>query len=374
MDNSDYSTWLEIDLEAIRNNIREAARITRRSICAVVKANGYGHGIVQTARAAIQAGATWCSVARIEEALVLRENGIECPVLVMGYTSPSRVVEAVRQNISLTVYDYGVASQYSQAALEAGGRVKVHLKVDSGMGRLGIFPEDGMDFARTLNGLPGIELEGLFTHFARADEPALGVTQKQIERFQSLVGDLERNGMRPKWVHSANSAGTLYFPNSYYDFVRCGIAMYGLHPSSDAPLPATFRPAMTWKARLVSVRTIPAGAGISYGHRYTTSNIERIGVLPIGYADGFRRRLGNFVLIHGERIPVVGTVCMDQCMVQLDTIPDAKIGDEVVIIGKQGNNHITAEEIGQAWGTINYEVTCGTAARVQRFYLNELAG
>jgi len=370
MQMDELTTWLEIDLGAIKNNIRELHSIAGVPLMAVVKANGYGHGLVEVARAAREAAADWCGVARIEEALALRLASLNLPILVLGYTSPLRVREAVENHISLTVYDMDVARAYAEAAQACHGIVKVHTKVDSGMGRLGIFPEDGLGFVQALHALPGLEVEGLFTHFARADEIDRKATLWQIEPFQKLVDCLSQAGMRPQLVHACNSAGTIYFPEAHYDLVRCGISIYGLHPSAEAPNPPSLRPALTWKARLSSVKYFPPGQGISYNHRYTTSNRERIGAVSAGYADGFRRRLGNFALVQGQRVNVVGGVCMDQIMLQLDRVPEARIGDEVVLIGRQGSDAITAEEVAAAWGTNNYEVVCGMAARLPRIYFD----
>jgi alanine racemase len=372
MDTSAYSTWLEIDCDAIRTNLRELRRISGRPVMAVVKANGYGHGIVEAGRAALQGGASWLGVARIEEALVLRAARLTCPILVLGYTSPLRAGEAAVNGVSLAVYDPDLAAAYSDAALKLGRRIRVHAKFDTGMGRLGVFPEDGLAFIRHLAGLPALEVEGMFTHFARSDEPALATTAWQNERFAALVNALARCGLRPPLVHASNSAATLYFPETHYDLVRCGIAIYGLHPSADAPLPDTFRPALTWKAHLSSVKLLPPEHGVGYSYRYTTHKQERIGAVAVGYADGMRRRVGNFALVGGKRVKLAGGVCMDQIMLQLDDVPEAKIGDEVVLLGRQGSEVITAEEIAREWSTVNYDVVCGLQARVPRIYLNEM--
>ncbi|HSV86976.1 MAG TPA: alanine racemase [Levilinea sp.] len=363
------STWLDIDLGAIANNVAQLHQICGRPVIAVVKANGYGHGMVEAARAALKGGAAWLAVARLEEALVLRAAGISANILLMGYTPPERIVLAATENIRVTVYDAGVIEAYAAQLSAAGMTIHVHLKVDSGMGRLGIAPEDGAVFLRWLNEKRQLIVEGLFTHFARSDEPERPETHQQLERFCTLLRAVEESGMRPSIVHAANSAAALYFPESRFDMVRCGIAIYGLSPENEIDgLPAGFRPAATWKARLTSVKTLPPGSGIGYGHHYITRGSERIGVISAGYADGFRRRLGNFVLAGGQRVPVRGGVCMDQCMIALDSVPEAKIGDEVVLIGRQGNSRITAEEVGAEWSTINYEVVCGLANRLPRFY------
>jgi alanine racemase len=365
------STWIEIDLEAIRQNVTRLRKIAGVPVMAVVKANGYGHGIVEAARAGLEGGAAWCGVARIEEALVLRQAGIQAPILVTGYTSPLRVAEAVSGGIVLSVYDRELAGAYSAIAMKMHAHLRVHAKVDTSMGRLGVFPEDGVQFLYWLSEQRGLDVEGIFTHFASADEPKKPGTQAAIKLFKELLDELEMAGLRPPLVHASNSAATLYYPQARFGLVRCGIAMFGLHPSSDAPLPEGFRPALSWKARLVSVKTLPPGHGVGYNARYVTSKAERIGTIAVGYADGFRRRLGNCVLVDGQLVPVAGGVCMDQCMLELDRVGQARVGDEVVLIGRQGETVLSAEEVAAAWGTVNYDVVCGLAVRVPRFYLNQ---
>lgn len=365
-----YSTWLEIDLDAIRNNVRRLRAVTSTPVMAIIKANAYGHGLVKIGQAAADAGAAWLGVSRVEEAVTLRQAGITLPILTLGLTMPESVAEAIAHRVSLTVYNPDLAGEFAAQARALGQPLHVHIKFDTGMGRLGLFAEDGLEFVRHVQATPDFVLEGVFTHLASADEPEKDTTNWQIERFTRLVEALEANHLRPPLIHAANSAGALYFPKARFDLVRPGIAVYGLHPSSDAPLPDGFTPALTWKAHLASVKVLPAGHGIGYNYRYFTSKAERIGVMPVGYADGFRRRLGNFALVGGKRVNVVGGVCMDQCMLQLDELPDAKIGDEVVLIGRQGDQVITAEEIGAAWGTVNYDVICGLMDRVPRVYLN----
>lgn len=370
MEISDKITWLEIDLGAVKQNVRSLKRITRGSVMAVVKANSYGHGLCEMAQAAEKGGADWCGVARIEEALSLRHVGIQCPILVLGYTPLSQIHLALSEQIRIAVFDEDTAQACASIARKMGQNLKVHAKIDTGMGRLGIYPEKGVEFLRFLSNLDGIETEGLFTHFARADEPGVPVTDEQIARFDILIRKLESAGLKPPIIHAANTAGALLYPQARYDMVRSGVGIYGLHPSEEVRLPSDFHPALSWKARLVSIKTLPAHHGVSYGHRYSTEKEERVGVIGVGYADGFRRYPGNHVLIHGKRCRVLGIVCMDQCMVQLDGI-DAEIGDEAVLIGKQGDASITAEELAKEWGTINYEVTSIISARVPRFFKDE---
>ena len=361
-----YSTWVNIDLEAIRNNIRFILDRSGVQVMAIVKANAYGHGAVPVARAAIQAGATWCGVARVGEALELRQAGLDCPVLLLGYTPPERYAEMVTQRVSMTAWDLEQMKGLSAAAANMNTTARIHLNVDTGMSRLGVRPEEALGLIRAAASFPNLMLEGLFTHFACADEADGTPTDAQEKLFLELVNEIQAAGIRIPLVHAANSAAGLTRPRTYLDCVRFGIAMYGLHPSAECVLPADFQPALRWKSVLSQVKTLPPGRGISYGHEYVTAREERIGTVPVGYADGFRRTSGNQVLVGGRKVPVVGRVTMDQIMVQLDAVPDASEGDEVVLLGEQGEASITAEEIASRWGTINYEVTSGIAHRVPR--------
>ncbi len=238
------------------------------------------------------------------------------------------------------------------------------------MGRLGVNPAEAVEMVEWLSKQPGVVVEGFCTHLAKADETNPISTVSQLSKFTPLIDELEQRGLRPAYVHAANSAASLQFPESRFDLVRPGIAIYGLHPSKASPLPAGFMPALTWKARLTSKKYLPAGHQVSYGGIYTTSREEQIGVVPVGYADGFRRVDGEQVLLHGRRVDVVGRVCMDQSMLQITDLSNVEIGDEIILLGKQGQVTITAEEIAERWGTINYEVICGLSNRLPRIYLD----
>jgi alanine racemase len=367
----EQTIWVEVNLGAIRRNIQRIGKLTGKPVMAVVKANAYGHGLIEVSKTAVKAGAAWLCVARVEEAIRLRESGIQIPLLVMGYSTPERVAEAIKYHISLMVNNYDLATSFDLAAKEAGSKVAVHAKIDTGMGRLGVYYEEADEFGRHIANLENLEFEGIFTHFACADEPQKPITNLQIRRFDRVLAGLRSLGIHPKMVHAANSAASLYFPDAYYDAVRPGIAIYGLHPSPQALLPKDFEPALSWKCRLTSVKILPPGFGISYGHKYYTKKVEKIAAASIGYADGLRRQMGNEALIDGKRVPQAGTICMDQSMWRLDDESTAKAGDEMVLIGKQGNARITADELGALWGTINYEVICGLMDRVPRFYIDE---
>jgi len=365
-----YGTWLEIDLSTLRKNFQLLSELSGSRVMPIVKANAYGHGLERVAAALEDAGAEWFGVARIEEALALRELGIKAKILVLGYSPPTRVSHAIKEKISLTVYDLPVAEAYASHAQSLQQAVNLHVKIDTGMGRLGILANKAVNFVEYVKNQESLTLEGVFTHFACADEPEKDVTAKQINQFEIILRELESKNLLPAIVHAANSAGTINFPATRYNLIRAGIALYGHPPSGRMKLPDGIASAISWKTRLISIKELPPGYGVSYGHMYHTKKKERIGVIAVGYGDGLRRQSGNFVLIHGKRVPIIGTVCMDQCMVNLDEIPDAVVGDEVSIIGKQIGAEISATHIANDWGTINYEVLCGLAARMPRYYLD----
>jgi alanine racemase len=362
------SNWLEIDRSAIINNLQCFQDLTSAQVMAVVKANGYGLGITEVAKVVSTAGADYCGVARVDEALELRRAGVTLPIQILGYTHNDRFLEAIGKDITLTIFHPEQVDIVRSAAAQAGRTAKVHVKVDTGMSRLGATPEMAFEIVKRFYKKPGVSLEGIFTHYACADELDNPLTGLQEKLFLDLVSEIQSSGIQIPIVHAANSAATLTRPSSHLDMVRVGIALYGMKPSNDLSLPSNFKPTLTWKAQISSILHLPPGRGISYGHAYVTKGHETIGVVPVGYGDGYRRVLGNQVLIRGVRAPVVGKVCMDQIMVQLDDIPGASHGDEVVLLGKQGNEMINAGELAERWGTINYEVTCELSARVPRFY------
>lgn len=362
------SNWVEINLSAIEANVRYFKTLSGVAIMAVVKANAYGHGASQVAKAALKAGSIWCGVARIEEALELRQAGIASPILILGYTPNYQVQLALEQRISMTVWEQAQIDLAAAQARKTGQRAQLQLKVDTGMGRLGTNPDHAIRLARMLSETPGVVFEGIFTHFARADERQRETSDRQEDIFRELLSELQSQNLRPAWVHAANSAAGLTRPSSAFNLIRLGIAMYGLHPSAECRLPAEVRPVLTWKSVLSQVKTLPPGSGISYNHEYVTQGYERIGTVPVGYADGFRRTPGSHVLVGGQPVPVVGRVCMDQILVQLDCVPQAQAGDEVVLVGQQGEARQDVEDLARYWGTINYDVVCGIGARVPRYY------
>jgi alanine racemase len=347
------------------------------SVVAVLKADGYGHGMVRVARTALNNGAGYLGVASINEGIVLRKKGISAPILVLGFTPAWQARDLVLNGLTATVFDMDVASALSRAARELNGQVRIHVKVDTGMGRLGLLPEQVLSFIQDLQDLPYLLLEGVFTHFSVADsDPAY--TRAQLDRFRQVLESLAGAGIQVPLIHAANSAAILALPEShcrnwfpgpgFRGMVRLGLAMYGLHPSQLVPCPPDFRPALTFKTQVAQVKTLPSGSYVSYGNTYQTTGVQRIAVIPVGYADGFRRapRHWGHVLVGGVQAPIVGRVCMDQTMIDVTGIPGVRQGDEVVLIGAQGSERITAEDAADRLGTINYEVVSEILARVPR--------
>ncbi len=360
-------TFVLVNLSAIQHNVRRLREITNTRVMAVVKANAYGHGAVEVARAAVDAGAEWLGVAFAAEGVALRQAGLGVNLLVLGYTPPELAADAIEHDLSLAVYDLDVAKAYAESARSQNRRARVHVKVDSGMGRLGIAPREAARFVEIVSSSSSLVVEGVFTHFATADEADQSFAREQLSCFQDVIGSL--NG-RPPFIHAANSAAALSLPDSRFDLARAGIAIYGLHPSPDVTVPPDFIPALEWKSTVSQVKTLPPGAPVSYGREYFTQGTERIAVIPVGYADGFRRSPKNVaqVIVGGRRVAVVGRVCMDQIMANVSEVRNVKMGDDVVLIGNQGRAQIAADDAAAWWGTINYDVTSGIMARVPRVY------
>jgi alanine racemase len=368
--------WAEIDLQALGDNVREIRRVTdaNAEIMAVVKANAYGHGVLPVSRAALRNGAAWIGVALLQEALLLREAGIKAPILILGYTPAQDVAEVVKNEISQTIFTWDDALAVASAAQRLGKKAKVHVKIDTGMGRLG-FNSDRktVDMICRLAQLPGLELEGIYTHFASADEADKTFAQEQFAKFQQLLQQLAARHIDIRWRHCANSAAILDLPSTHLDMVRPGIIIYGLYPSPHVRHDRVkLTTVLSLKARVAFVKDVPAGSSISYGRTFYTREQTRIATIPLGYGDGYGRLLSNRaeVLIGGRRAPVAGRVCMDQLMADVGHIQDVRQGDEVVLLGSQGRETITAEELAGYLGTINYEVLCMISERVPRVYLN----
>jgi alanine racemase len=363
-------TWVEVDLEAVAFNVQQIKEIVgpEVQVLAVLKADAYGHGAVTVARTALNNGASFCGVASVNEAIRMRQSGVDAPILVLGYTPAWLAKQALLHDVTLTLYDADVARAYSRAAADLRRTARVHLKVDTGMGRLGLLPDQFVPFVQEIRDLPGLDLEGIFTHFSVADDGNLDYTRWQLDRFLKVLDQSAGIGIDFRLVHCANSAALLRLPEARFNMVRLGLAMYGLQPSPHVQLPDGFRPALAWKTTIAQVKTLPPGSFVSYGNTYQTQGEETIAVIPVGYADGFRRAPTRWqsVLVRGQRAPIVGRVCMDQTMIDISHIPNVRVGDEVVLIGKQGNDAISAEEVADWLGTVNYEVVSEILARVPR--------
>lgn len=366
-------TWAEIDLDAIAGNVQAFQQHVGNDVevMAVVKANAYGHGAVQVARTALGAGAKRLAVHRAIEGVELRQVGIKAPILLMGHTPPdgARLVVDWQLTPSLTSMDF--AQALSAQASAVGTIQPVHVKIDTGMGRYGLMPEEAVGFLQAVRQLPGISLEGLFTHFATADWADQTYVRQQMEVFERVLHDLRQAGIEVPGVHAANSAAAMYLPEAHFNLVRPGVAIYGLHPSSEQPPAFTIRPALSLKSRVSRVRRLPAEYGVSYGRTYVTDRPTLAALVPVGYGDGYSRSLSNrgVVLVRGRRASVIGRVCMDQFVIDVSRIQGVEQDDEVVLIGEQGGERISAEEVAELASTINYEMTTALLPRVVRVYL-----
>ncbi|MCF8086137.1 MAG: alanine racemase [Desulfohalobiaceae bacterium] len=377
----------EVDLGAIAENCRRARQTVPETtrVMAVVKADGYGHGAVPTARAALDSGADCLAVARMDEALVLRRAGIGADILVFGATPPDRVDELLEHDLIQTVFDPDTASALSRRAVALGRRLRVHLKVDTGMGRLGVVTVregatrsepsgEALDQTEAIAGLQGLAPEGIYTHFARADEPDRDFTGLQLARFHALVDGLRERGIEIPLRHAANSAALLAMPETHLDLVRPGLMLYGLTPLvGRSPVDLGLTPALTLKARIAQVKRVGPGFPVSYGSKYATDGETWIGTLPVGYADGYRRCLspGAKVLFRGRRSCVAGQVCMDQTVVDLGEAEAPQAGEEVVLLGGDGDDRVSAEELAGICRTISYEIVTALTSRVPRVYRSE---
>lgn len=361
--------WLEIDQDAITDNVRRLRRrlTPQTRLLAVIKADAYGHGAPATARSVLAGGVQMLGVASLAEALELRAAGIRAPVLLLAYVPPEAVPEAIAQDLTLTLFDTALARACDRAARQTGRALRAHIKLDSGLGRMGTPVAGALAFVRSLADLPALQLEGCYTHFALADEDPVW-TQDQLQRFLRTVADLRRRGTRFPLLHAANSAATLSLPASHLDMVRPGIALYGLSPSERVPVPDEFQPALSWKTLVAQLKFLPAGHSAGYGRTWVADSPRRVAVLPVGYAQGFRRspHAGGTVLLRGQVAPVIGRISMEKAAIDVTHIPEAAVGDEVVLLGQQGSARISAEMLAGRFGTSNYEVVSALSARLPR--------
>ena len=377
-------SWAEVDLDAIKHNIKEIKASLRKKteIMGVVKADAYGHGVLEVARTLIESGVTRLAVSMLDEAIQLRKCGITVPILILSYTDPARAGEIIEYNVTQTIYSHDLAKSLSAEAVKRNTAIKVHVKIDTGMSRVGFcLGYQAVKDVMIINELPGIIIEGIFTHFSKADETDKEYTLLQFDRFINFCAELERIGILIPIKHVANSAAVMSYPEMQLDMVRPGIIQYGLYPSKEVDQTAlNLKPAMSLKSNVIMVKSVEKDTLISYGGIFKTQRDSVIATLPIGYADGYSRLLSNKsrVLINGEYAPVVGRICMDQCMADVTDIVkkgiDVKVGDETVIFGTQldsaGIEHsISIDELADIIGTINYELICIIGKRIPRIYL-----
>jgi alanine racemase len=366
-------TWAEVDLDAVRCNFERTKKLVGKgiSILVVVKGNAYGHGIFEVSKTLEDKGADFLGVATLDEALFLRKKRINAPILILGSVLQHELEPAIKNNITLTLCHRELAKAIDKLGSKLNKVAHVHIKVDTGMGRIGIWHEEAFDFVKEVVNFNNILVEGIYTHFSIASRDKFFTTY-QIESFTSLLKNLRQAGIEIPYRHAANSLATVSFKKSHLNLVRPGIIIYGMYPKKSFSKKLQLVPALSLKTRIVFLKKTPAGRSISYGRTYITQKSTVIATLPIGYADGYGRILSNKakVLVKGQRAPVVGKVTMDQTMIDVGHIEGAKLGDEVVLIGKQGDNEIRCEELARLAGTIPYEIVCSITNRVPRIYKN----
>ena len=365
--------WVEIEEKAIRENIRRIQALIgpEIKIMAVLKAEAYGHGAVRVAQIAMEEGIDWFGVATPEEGIALRQAGLKTNILVFGPLLPEQAATFCDYNLVSTITMRESAEALSVEACRHNVEMKIHIKIDTGMGRIGFRPEIAKEEIRKILVLPRLKVDGIYSHFATADSPDLTYAEKQLATFRNLLFHLDSEGIKFPLKHLANSGGIINLPASYFDMVRAGIIIYGLYPSPESKQSRlALKPAFSLKTKVVQVKRVPVGTGISYGQFYHTKKETTIATLPIGYADGWSRALSEKaeVLIKGEQYPLVGKICMDQCMVEVGDAP-VQVGDEVVLIGQQGAKQITVDQVASWLDTINYEIICGISFRVPRVYV-----
>ena len=370
-------TWIEIDLDAIAQNVKNIKQLIgeKNELMAVVKGNAYGHNILEVSSVVLKNGASRLAVARLEEGIFLRKAGVVAPILILGLTLKQQAELLVYYNITPAVCEYEMIEKLSESAIKVGKVVKVHLKVDTGMGRIGILSHDILRFIKKIRALKKVEIEGIFTHFSVADEKNKTYTEEQFKKFMEVLTVLEKEEIKIPIKHVGNSATLLDLPHMWLDLVRPGISIYGLYPSTEVQKTIKLIPAHSFKTRIVFLKELSAGEYISYGRTYTTiKKRTKVASLPVGYADGYNRLLSNQgeVLVRGRRFPIIGRICMDQCMIDVSSLLEVKMGDEVVLWGRQGKEEITVEEISEKMGTINYEIVhLPDKKRVPKLFIKE---
>lgn len=364
-------TWAEINLSNLTYNVKQFRRHIPRPtrLLAVVKADAYGHGAPEIGRAALAAGADWLAVALVEEGICLRQEGLAAPILVLGYLPPEAMASIIHYRLTPGITDLATLEILEDEARRRRRKVGVHLKVDTGMGRLGQSVEGSLSLFRRILASSQLELEGVFSHFASADESDKSFTYRQLDNFKRIVDTIKKE--KPRVVaHCANSAAALEMPESYFDMVRIGISLYGLYPSESVKRLIPLKPVMSLHTRVAFIKEVAPGTAIGYGSAFVTARPSRIATLPYGYADGYLRSLSGkpSLLIQGRRVPQVGRICMDYCMADVTDLPEVAVGEPVVVFGSQGQEHISADELGLLAGTNSYEIFCSVSARVPRHY------
>ncbi|WP_326512560.1 alanine racemase [Clostridium intestinale] len=375
MENSIRPVWAEVDLGRIEHNVKQIKSLCEnKKIYGVVKADAYGHGALDIVQVLLKSGVTDLAVALITEALEIIKSGINVPMLILGFTPLTFAEDILNNNIEQTVYDLEYAKKLSEIAQEKNKTAKIHIAVDTGMGRIGFLPnEKGMEAVRQISKLPNINIEGIFTHFSTADEADKTYSLEQLAKFNKFVDDLENEGIKINIKHASNSAGIMDLPEAHFNAVRPGIIMYGYYPSNEVIKERLdLKPALTLKTSVVHVKTLPKDMYISYGRKYKTDKERVIATLPIGYADGYTRALSNKgkVIVNGKLASIVGAVCMDQCMIDVTDVGTVKVGDEVILLGEHGNTRFNADDLAELLDTINYEIICMIGRRVPRVYIN----
>ena len=366
-------TWIEIDINAIRHNLSQIKKLISNdtAILAPVKANAYGHGILEVSEALVDLSVDYLGVSTIDEAILLRKNGFnKIPILMLGSVLSKAAGLIVENNVTQTVGDMRLALAIEKCAKKQGKLAKVHVKIDTGMGRIGVWHKDAMHLIKALCKMKNLRLEGVFSHFSSSDESSV-LTHNQMQDFLCLIEEIERLGIHIKYKHMANSMAVIDYKSSHMNLIRPGLILYGLWPKpSLSSSKIRLKPALTLKSSVVFLKDVPPGRTISYGGTHTTKNHTTIATIPIGYGDGLNRRLSNkgYVIVRGKRAPIIGRVCMDQIMVDVGNIAGVKIGDIVTMIGKQSKEFITVEEIAGLCDTIPYEVVCWLDKRVPRVY------
>jgi alanine racemase len=373
-------TWVEVSKQAIRHNIKQFQKVLSKktALMAVVKSNAYGHGMVEVARIAVKAGVKWLGTVNLDEALELRRAGIKIRILVFSYFHPDKLVEAVKKNITLTVYNYSAAREISVIAKKLHKIAKVHFKVDTGTSRLGVRIDAAIVLVKKISSLPNIQIEGIFSHLADSENPDQKFTNQQIHVFEKLITKLEEQGIDIPVKHIACSAATLLNRRSHFNVVRIGISLYGLWSVEKdgarvRKLHKQFnlQPALSWHTTIVQVKELPIGTPIGYGCTYKTLKRTKLAIIPVGYWEGFDRRLSNCgeVLIQGQRCPVRGRICMNLTMVDVTHLKKVRPGERATLIGHDGKDEITADEMAKKIGTINYEIVTRINPLLPRLYL-----